>query len=234
MTDSGFDFGARVRQAMSAEPSPRRTEMRRLGEAMRQVIERLVGTKAPLEALAVAADELERVAAALAEYPQGRTMEGFAESANSGDPHAFFDHSPIIGRSNPLAPPVELEVRDGKVYGRAVYGSAYEGPPASVHGGYIAAAFDEVLGMTQSMSGNPGMTGTLTVKYRSPTPLHTELRFEGTLERVEGRKIFTSGRLFSGDRLCAEAEAIFISVDFRKFAELMARQGQPPADPEGR
>ncbi len=219
---------------MTADPSPRRLEMRRLGDAMRLVIERLVGTKAPLEDLAAAADDLELVAQSLARFPQGRTMEGFAESANSGDPHAFFDHSPIIGRSNPLAPPVELEVRDGKVFGRAVYGSAYEGPPASVHGGYIAAAFDEVLGMTQSMSGNPGMTARLTVNYRSPTPLHTELRFEGTLERVDGRKIYTSGRLYAGDRLCAEADALFISVDFRKFAELMARQEQanPAVPPE--
>ena len=31
------------------------------------------------------------------------------------------------------------------------FGAAYEGPPGSVHGGIIAAAFDEVLGMTQSL-----------------------------------------------------------------------------------
>jgi acyl-coenzyme A thioesterase PaaI-like protein len=93
-----------------------------------------------------------------------------------------------------------------------------------VHGGFVAAAFDEVLGSTQSLSGAPGMTGRLTVHYRSPTPLHTELRFEGRLESVSGRKILTKGTLWAGDVLCAEAEALFISIDFAKFAELKERR----------
>ena len=57
------------------------------------------------------------------------------------------------------------------------------------------------------------MTGRLTVHYRSPTPLHTELRFEGALDGVDGRKILTRGELWAGDVLCAEAEGLFISID---------------------
>ena len=68
------------------------------------------------------------------------------------------------------------------------------------------------------------MTGRLTVNYRSPTPLETELRFVGWLERVEGRKIFTSGELWAGDRLCAEAEGLFISIQPGKFADLKAER----------
>ena len=86
----------------------------------------------------------------------------------------------------------------------------------------MAAAFDEILGATQAMSGSPGMTGTLTTVYRAPTPLHTELRFEATLDRVEGRKIFVSSRLHNGDTLCAEASGIFISVDFSTLAAMQA------------
>jgi acyl-CoA thioesterase FadM len=93
----------------------------------------------------------------------------------------------------------------------------------------LAAAFDELLGMTQSLSGQPGMTGTLTVRYRRPTPLHHDLRFEGTLERVEGRKIFTRGRCFAGETLTAEAEGLFVRVDFQKLAEMMTKREQPPA-----
>jgi len=104
------------------------------------------------------------------------------------------------------------------------FGSAYEGPPGSVHGGFVAAAFDEVLGYVQSLSGNPGMTGTLTVVYRRPTPLHTELRFEGEIVRVEGRKIFTRGRVHAGDVLTAEAEGVFVSIDREKLEGLMKRR----------
>ncbi|MDQ3106575.1 MAG: PaaI family thioesterase [Actinomycetota bacterium] len=221
-------FAARMEEMRRAGVTPQRTEMRRLADAMRLVIERLVATRAPQDELARAAAALEDVAAALDGFPRGHSFEGFAESSNSGDPHAFFDHSPIIGRANPLAPPLDLAVVDGRVAGRAVFGSAYEGPPGAVHGGYVAAAFDELLGMAQSLGGKPGMTGTLTVRYRRPHPLHTEIQFEAELVRVEGRKIFTVGRSFAQGELRAEAEGIFISVDFSKIAELMARR-----EPEG-
>ena len=88
----------------------------------------------------------------------------------------------------------------------------------------MAAAFDEVLGLAQSLGGSPGMTGTLTIRYRKPTPLHTDLRFVARLDRQDGRKIYCSGELYAGDLLCAEAEGIFISVDIGRMAELMARR----------
>ena len=69
-------------------------------------------------------------------------------------------------------------------------------------------------------SGNPGMTGTLTIRYRKPTPLDTELRFEATVQRIEGRKIFCEGRMYAGDVLTAEAEGLFISVDLVKMQML--------------
>ncbi len=206
--------------------SPRRAELIRLSEAVREVLHRLVQTSAPVEVIAAAADQVEVVAALMAEHRSASIYEGFAESANAGEPFAFFDHSPMLGRANPLAPPIELSLENGRILGRATFGQAYEGPPGCVHGGFIAAAFDEVLGSTQSLSGAPGMTGRLTVHYRSPTPLLTELRFEGTLDRVDGRKIHTTGRLWAGDRLCAEAEGLFISIDFAKFAELRARRDE--------
>ena len=100
------------------------------------------------------------------------------------------------------------------------FGAAYEGPPTCVHGGFVAAAFDEVLGLAQSLGGNPGMTGTLTVRYRKPTPLHTDLRFEATLDGQEGRKLFTSGRVYAGDTLniSGSAGSRRPAADMRKAA----------------
>lgn len=115
------------------------------------------------------------------------------------------------------------------VIGRVNFGAAYEGPPSCVHGGFIAAAFDEVLGFAQTLTGKMGMTGTLTIKYRNPTPLSVDLIFTGRARRIEGRKIFTTGECRHDGVLTAEAEAIFISVDFEKFAKLMAeRDGGSP------
>jgi acyl-CoA thioesterase FadM len=62
------------------------------------------------------------------------------------------------------------------------------------------------------------MTGTLTVVYRSPTPLYTDLTLEAHTVRIDGRKVRTTGTLSTGERLCAEADGIFILVEHERFA----------------
>jgi acyl-coenzyme A thioesterase PaaI-like protein len=210
--------------------TPHRVEMRRLADAGRLVIERMATTDAPHAVIERAAELIEAAARELDGHGHTRRYEGFAESANAGgSPSPHFDHSPVMGMANPIAPPSRIETGgdDRTIILHIRFGSAYEGPPGSVHGGVVAATFDEVLGMTQSLSGEPGMTGTLSVKYRRPTPLHRDLRFVGTLERVDGRKIFTRGRCFAGDDLTAEAEALFVRVDFGRIAAMMVTRDQP-------
>jgi len=201
-------------------------QKRRLSAAMRRVIDRLVTSDAPEAELAAAADRLEQYADHLSTHPQGRPYSGFAEAANAGSVGAFFDASPVIGLANPLAPPLRLAAEGDRITGAVRFGAAYEGPPGCVHGGWVAAAFDEFLGFVMAATGRPGMTGTLTVRYRSPTPLHTDLRFEAGERRSEGRKTFTAGRLLAGERLCAEAEGIFIAVDAVRFGELLGAREQ--------
>jgi acyl-coenzyme A thioesterase PaaI-like protein len=208
--------------AASAEASGAWEQKRRLASAMRLVIERLVPSNAPEQELRRAAEQLERYAEHLTSHPRLRHFQGYAESANAGDVGAFFDQSPMIGLANPLAPPIRIEKEtEETAVGVVTFGSAYEGPPGCVHGGFVAAAFDELLGFVQSLSGSPGFTGTLTVRYRTPTPLHTELRFHGRLEGSEGRKIFASGTVHADARLCAEAEGIFVSARPESFQTLL-------------
>jgi acyl-coenzyme A thioesterase PaaI-like protein len=203
---------------------------RRLADAMRRVIERLTTSDAPEAELATAAARLEEYAAHLATHPRRDRYVGFAESAladaKAEDAEAqgggHFDYSPLIGRSNPLAPPIDVEADgEGNVTARVTFGSAYEGPPGCVHGGYVAAAFDEVLGYAETFSGAPGMTGTLNVVYRTPTPLHTEVVFRARITQVEGRKIYVHGTLHAGERLCAESDGIFVSIRPGRYLELM-------------
>lgn len=220
-------FHERFLQTFEAARSPRRAELHRLADALRIAIDCLMDTQASEATLAEAAVQAEALAALLQAQPRGRTVDGWAEAANAGDSFGFFDFSPVFGLANPLAPPLAMEVADGEVRGKVRWGAAYEGPPGCVHGGHIAAAFDEVLGMTQSLSGAPGMTGILTIRYRSPTPLHTDLEFVARVARTDGRKIYTEGTLRNGDVVCAEGEGLFISVDFSKF-EAMRAQVQSP------
>jgi len=196
-------------------------QKRRLADAMRSVIEHMVLSDAPESELAAAADALERYAERLASHPKLTRIMGHPEAANAGNVAAFFDQSPLIGLANPLAPPITM-ARSGELSAAATgtFGSAYEGPPGHVHGGFVAAAFDEVLGYVQSLGGNPGMTGRLVIHYRRPTPLHVKLRFEADLVREDGRKIFTEARLYAGDTLTAEAEGLFVSIPREKLEGL--------------
>lgn len=209
-------------------------QKRRLARAMRLVIERLVPSNAPEAELRLAAEGLERYAEALRAHPRLKHFHGYAESANAGDVGAFFDQSPMIGLANPLAPPIRIG-RSGERSAIALvtFGSAYEGPPGCVHGGFVAAAFDEVLGFVQSLGGNPGMTARLTIHYRRPTPLHAELRFEGELVRVEGRKIFTAARVRAAGELTAEAEGLFVSVDRSRFEALLRERERMEGERKG-
>lgn len=206
----------------SVELSPRRLGLKRLADAARTLTDALVGTDAPDEVIAQAASDLEGVASLFDDYNRS-SVYGFSEMAISGgnaDP--MFDHSPILGIANPVAPPMHLYEDQGVVVGTVTFGQSYEGPPGCVHGGFVAATFDEILGAAQSLSGAPGMTGTLKVRYEAPTPLFRELRFEGRLVGVERRKIFTEGVCIVDGQVTARAEGIFISLNPGSFLDLIA------------
>jgi acyl-coenzyme A thioesterase PaaI-like protein len=192
-------------------------ELRRLVDALRLVTDQVVRTAASPELLARAAAAVEEAAALLEPVTPAWSPAVAARPFSDLQPHEYFPFSPMIGFYNALAPPVVLEVDGHDVRGRATLGSAYEGPPGCVHGGIVAALFDELLGVANITSGVGAMTGTLTIRYRSPTPLHAPLDFAAAVDRIEGRKVFTSGSIRAGERLCAEAEGIFIQVPHERF-----------------
>jgi acyl-coenzyme A thioesterase PaaI-like protein len=222
-----------LRWDTSKEDPAKWEQKRRLAAAMRLVIERLVPSDAPEQELRAAADGLERYAEALTAHPRLRYAFGHAESSTAGDVGAFFDQSPMIGLANPLAAPITVsQTGERTALGTVLYGSAYEGAPGCLHGGFVAAAFDEVLGFVQSLSGRPGMTGTLTVRYRKPTPLHRELRIAAELVRVDKRRLFTEGRLTADETRCADAEAVFISMEAALHEKLVALRSRRDSERE--
>jgi acyl-coenzyme A thioesterase PaaI-like protein len=200
-------------------------ELRRLADAVRQVTDQVVRTHAAPSVLTEAARAVEQAVALLDPVSPPWVPSVPAAPLTATDPHRFFPFSPMVGWYSPLAPPLECEVRDGTVVAHAALGAAYEGPPGCVHGGVIAGLFDEVLGIANIAAGVGAMTGTLTIRYRSPTPLYADLVFEGRTDRIEGRKVFAVGTLRADDRLCVEAEGIFIQVDRQRFVDHTALHG---------
>jgi acyl-coenzyme A thioesterase PaaI-like protein len=211
-----------LESVISAPAEERMAAARRVGEAFREAIDHFTATSAPTENLLEIESLVRDVADRLAAFGGNRRYEGMAEASGLGHDVGHFDWSPLLGSANPLAPPLRTSFEEGMVVGWARFGAAYEGPPGCVHGGYVAAAFDEILGLAQSLSGQVGMTANLTVRYRRPTPLHTDLRFEGRLEGVNGRKVTAAGVLLAGDEVTAEASGLFVTVTPERFAALAA------------
>jgi acyl-coenzyme A thioesterase PaaI-like protein len=206
----------RVSDGLPAEQERRRELKHRLADAVRRVVEdaALVDATAAtsddqLEALIHAA---ERLADQLAGAPSHRAKGGLNYDDLSWE-SALLERSPVSGLSNPVAPPLRVEQFDdnGVLHAHAVYGAAYEGPPGHLHGGIVAGAFDEMVGVGQVASGGTGFTGTLSIKMRRPTPLHTRIDYEAGVSKVDGRKVTVwSTSTANGETLC-EAEALMIA-----------------------
>jgi acyl-coenzyme A thioesterase PaaI-like protein len=197
-----------------------------LADSIRKLMDCLCATDAPEEELLAIAAQVRESAERFQIQPRMTSLPGVAEGSLAGGMEIFMDRSPVVGRSNPLAPPVSLDPDHAAkiVHGSVYFGRAYEGAPGCVHGGYVAATFDEALGLACVFSGVPGMTGEITVRYRKPTPLEVPLRLEARFDRQDGRKIYNSGELYAGDLLVAESSGIFISIEREKFEAL--RQAQ--------
>jgi acyl-coenzyme A thioesterase PaaI-like protein len=202
---------ARLDRLRSQDQDGRMDSQKAVAGAARDLIDHLIATTAPSDVLADVEALLVRATASLRGHRGSRQLQpSSSEEPGYGSDHLYW--SPMTGLANPLAPPLDLRIEDGVVVGVGRYGEGYGGPPGCVHGGHIAAAFDEVLGVVQALSGRMGLTGTLTVRYHSPTPLHTELRFEGRCDGLNGRKILTSAVALADGVVTAEATCVFVAM----------------------
>jgi acyl-coenzyme A thioesterase PaaI-like protein len=203
-------------------PVERLAEKRRLADAARRLVEAIAHLDLARTDEARIRDLATRAGALADEIA---TVPSLAERGGpmfAGDVQALITHrSGIAGALNPLAPPVELW-RDGEVTrGRVVFGPAYEGPPGLVHGGFLAAMFDELLTSAQIASGRGGYTGTLSVRMSCPVPLGAEVTLEASVDRIEGRKIFAAGVAIVDGKVAVSGEIICIMP--RDLAALVER-----------
>jgi acyl-coenzyme A thioesterase PaaI-like protein len=182
-----------------------------------QQLHQMIETVYLLDTSECPAGELDALASSVAEIgsraaPLPSLREKGGPTASPGYDASLLERSGITGRSNPVAPTMQVSAGEGgRIRAWATYGAMYEGPPGCLHGGFIAAAFDDLMGMAQIASGRAGYTGTLTVKMRRPTPLYQRIDYEAWLDRAEGRKIWVKATSKANDVLLAEAEILFIA-----------------------
>lgn len=130
-------------------------------------------------------------------------------------PDGSFRHvsNAVAGTCNPHALPLEPRLTpEGGVRADLAFRPLHEGPPGFVHGGVSAMILDQMLGSAAAVAGRAGMTGTLTIRYRRPTPYGRPLVASAEVSRTEGRKTWVDGRIATPDGdVLVEATGLFIT-----------------------
>jgi len=177
-----------------------------LTDAVRDLVDATIRTEVDEDTIR----EVEATVRAATARLRAQQIEGSFGARFTADGTMMAWGNAAVGVRNPIAPPMVAE-RDpsGLLYAELTLGAAYEGPPGLVHGGVSALLLDQLLGMAAARNGQPSFTGTLTLRYRRPTPLG-HIRLEAWVDRVEGAKTFVLGSLLVGGEVAVEAEAVFI------------------------
>ena len=211
-----------TRWSFGVEPLPGSLEVASL-------LRSVAGLALSLEAMHPA---LERLAAALREAEAELAKLAPADAAPrigpSDAPNArvYIDHSRDIGAFNPCFPTYRIEVDGDRASGTVSFPVVYEGPPGVVNGGFLAVFFDLVIQHHNCDVGVAGKTTSLTVSYRRPTPLLTELQFE--VERaVEDHRIHSTARLLKDGVVLCEAQMRAFAGSLDKLPEVSPRRIAP-------
>ncbi|HLN17678.1 MAG TPA: hotdog fold domain-containing protein [Acidimicrobiales bacterium] len=203
-----------------------------LADAVRSLIGLTVTTAAPDEELDAVAADLRAAAERLAAHRPATPFPRFVTPSREHPlkPTTMAENMAfdvVIGPYNPLALPVEVEPGEPGAVGRARFGIAYEGPPGCVHGAVIAGTFDIVLTAANVAAGVAGPTIRLGLRYRNPTLIDTETRFEAWVDRVDGRRVLTKGRAVQHGEVTVEAEGEFANLDHERIQTMQHGRRRP-------
>jgi acyl-coenzyme A thioesterase PaaI-like protein len=110
---------------------------------------------------------------------------------------------------------------EGDLLAKVHFGTGSMGPPGHAHGGAMAAALDEAMGIACYFKMLPVLTSTLTIRYVRMLPLGTEAHLTATVEEGEGRDVIVKGRLFDPETGSdfTTAEGVYRRVKLDKIGD---------------
>ena len=123
--------------------------------------------------------------------------------AGGEEKRVYLDHAFDVGAYNPCFPEYTFDhLDDETATGRVTFPVVYEGPPGLVNGGFLAVFLDCITQHQSCAARRTGKTRSLTVTFRRPTPILTELRFDVARSEDEGRVTSTARLLLGDEVLC--------------------------------
>jgi hypothetical protein len=130
----------------------------------------------------------------------------------------YLNHATDIGAYNPCFPEYRFDHLDAeKAVGRVTFPLIYEGPPGLAHGGFLGVFFDCVIQHHNCVAGLSGKTRSLTVTFRRPTPLLTELSFDIARSQID-RSITSTARLLLDDEVLCTGEVSTVASPPEKLS----------------
>jgi acyl-coenzyme A thioesterase PaaI-like protein len=198
----GFDFS----ELPTAEIDRLESYLVPLARSVRALVDATIRTTVAESEVRLAQAEIDAVTARLT----AEQLPGPAGVHFNAEGRSWQWGNAAVGLRNAIAPPMQV-VRDadGLVHADVVLGAAYEGPPGKVHGGVAALLLDHLMGATAADNRRPSMTGTLTIRFRRPTPLGP-VRLEGRIDRHEGYKTFVVAHIADPGGVTVEADGVFV------------------------
>lgn len=144
-----------------------------------------------------------------------------AANRDTYNPHHFhncFGCGPDNGEGLRLSVRFETDF----VLADLIFPQRFEGGPGLVHGGAIAAFFDDLMGFVPLAHHTPGVTAKLDVNYLKPIPLGVALSGKAWMSNIDGRKMSAeaTGEASDGTRYI-EASALFIAVGAEHFQQAL-------------
>lgn len=187
----------RVAHALSAHEADDTT--------LRRISELLAGTAVELEGW----PRRERI---VPTFGEGAVIDTTAKGRHPLDDRA------VAGPANPTAVDFTARREGDEVVADAWFGAAFEGAPGRVHGGMVAAVFDDLVGFVLGMVAHPGFTGGITVDYKAPVPTERTVEFRARLRERTERKLLVDADVRLADKVLATCDAVLVLVDGERWA----------------
>lgn len=130
------------------------------------------------------------------------------------------------GKNNPEGYQLKTYLEGDETVTRFRPDAKYTAIPGSVYGGLVASVMDchgtgsaaifVCLAEDISMEGESipvrCVTASLTVNFKAPTPIATELEARGKLKKIEGRKVWVELTLSANGQVCCTGEILAIRL----------------------
>ena len=123
------------------------------------------------------------------------------------------------GTDNPASLGLRMRPEGEGVVGEVTFGEQHMGAPGFAHGGAVATALDDAIGMLLMRLRRAAVTRRLEVDYERPCFVGRRYDVTAECERTDGRKLWLVAALLEDGERVAHGRGLFIEVDAAHFLQ---------------